>query len=46
MMRMLLLTQTKPVDCVLVDPERAFLEFEKRLTPPSDPKARKRFVDT
>lgn len=45
MMRMVILTQMKPLDC-MSDPERAYLEFEKRLTPPSDPKARRKFVDS
>lgn len=44
LMRMMILTQLKPVDC-MVEPERAFLELEKRLSPPSDPKARRKFVD-
>lgn len=44
MFRMLILTEMRPVDC-MEDPERAFIEFEKRLSPPSDPKARKKFVD-
>jgi hypothetical protein len=45
MMRMVILTQMKPLDC-MTDPERAYLEFEKRLTPPADPKKRKLFVDS
>jgi hypothetical protein len=45
MMRMVILTQMKPLDC-MADAERAFLEFEKRLTPPSDPKKRRTFVDS
>ena len=45
MMRMVILTQMKPLDC-MADPERAFLEFENRLTPPSDPKKRRAFVDS
>jgi predicted transcriptional regulator len=44
MMRMMILTQMKPFDC-LADPERAFVELEKRLSPPSEPKARRKFVD-
>jgi|JFJP01.1.fsa_nt_gi phosphatidylinositol 4-kinase len=44
-MRMMILTQMKPIAC-LVEPEKAFLEFEKRLSPPKDPKKRKKFVDT
>jgi hypothetical protein len=45
MMRMMILTQMKPIDC-MADPETAFLEMERRLTPPSDPKARRKFVDS
>ena len=45
MLRMVILTQMKPLDC-MSDPERAYLEFEKRLTPPSDPKTRRRFIDS
>ena len=45
MMRMVILTQMKPLDC-MVDPERAYLEFEKRLSPSLDPKKRRLFVDS
>lgn len=45
MMRMVILTQMKPLDC-MADPEKAYLEFERRLTPPADPKKRKLFVDS
>ena len=40
---MMILTEMKPIQC-LVEPEKAFLEFEKRLTPPNDPKLRRKFV--
>jgi hypothetical protein len=45
MMRMVILTQMKPLDC-MADPEKAYLEFERRLSPPADPKKRKLFVDS
>lgn len=44
MMRMMIATRMKPIAC-MVEPERALQEFEQRLSPPSDPKARRKFVD-
>jgi hypothetical protein len=41
---MMISTAAKPIDC-MVDPERAYKEFEKRLSPPSDPKKRRKFVE-
>lgn|SRR3990167_1001785 len=44
MMRMMIATRMRPIAC-FVEPERALKEFEQRLSPPSDPKARRKFVD-